>query len=56
MVTAPILVFPYWSKEFHFHINASSIELGAVLAQLGTKDINHLLAFSSKKLSKTKVN
>jgi hypothetical protein len=25
MVTAPILVFPYWKKEFHVHIDASSI-------------------------------
>jgi hypothetical protein len=30
MVTAPILVFPNWSKEFHVHVNSSSISLGAV--------------------------
>jgi hypothetical protein len=33
MVTAPILVFPDWSKEFHVHVNAYSIALGVVLAQ-----------------------
>jgi hypothetical protein len=32
MVTAPILVFLDWSKEFHVHVDASSIALGAVLA------------------------
>jgi hypothetical protein len=32
MVTAPILVFPDWTKEFHVHVNASSISLGALLA------------------------
>ena len=32
MVTAPILVFPNWNKEFHVHVDASSIALGIVLA------------------------
>ena len=35
MVTASILVFPDWKKIFHVHINASSIALGIILAQLG---------------------
>jgi hypothetical protein len=35
MVTAPILVFPYWSKEFNVHVDASSIALGAVLEHPG---------------------
>jgi hypothetical protein len=56
MVTAPILVFPDWSKEFHVHVNASSIALGAVLAQPGAGDIDHLLAFASRKLSTAEIN
>jgi hypothetical protein len=56
MVTAPILVFPDWSKEFHVHIDVSSIALGVVLAQLGTRDIDHLLAFASWKVSTTEIN
>jgi hypothetical protein len=56
MVTAPILVFPDWSKEFHIHVNASSIALGDVSAQLGIGEIDHPLAFSSRKLSTTKIN
>jgi hypothetical protein len=32
MVTAPILFFPGYIKEFHVHVDASSIALGEVLA------------------------
>jgi hypothetical protein len=35
MVIVPILVFQDWTKEFHVHVDASSIALGVVLAQLG---------------------
>jgi hypothetical protein len=51
MVIAPILVFPNWSKEFHVHVDASSIALGAVLEEPEEGDIDHPLAFSSKNLS-----
>jgi hypothetical protein len=56
MVIAPILVFPDWNKEFHMHVDASSIALGSVLAQPGTGDIDHPLAFSSRKLSIAEIN
>jgi hypothetical protein len=56
IVTMPILVFLDWSREFHVHVDASSIALGVVLAQLGTGDIKHLLAFDRRKLSTTKIN
>ena len=32
MFTATILIFPDWSKVFHVHMDASSIELGVVLS------------------------
>jgi hypothetical protein len=56
MVIVPTLVFPYWSKEFHVHVNAYSIALGAVLAQPRTGNIVHLLAFSRRKLSTIDIN
>ena len=56
MVTAPILVFPDWSKEFHVHVDASSIALGVILAQRGAGDIDHPIAFASKKLSTSEIN
>jgi hypothetical protein len=35
MVTKPILVFLYWEKTFHVHVDAITITLGAIMAQLG---------------------
>ena len=51
MVTTPILVFPDQNKEFHVHVDASSIALGIVLAQSGEGNINHPNSFASRKLS-----
>ena len=56
IVIAPILVFPDWSKEFHVHFDASSIALGIVLAQSGEGNIDHLIAFASRKLSTAEKN
>jgi hypothetical protein len=38
------------------HVDASSIALGVVLAQLGEEDIDHPLAFTNKKLSTAEIN
>jgi hypothetical protein len=51
MVTAPILVFSDWGKTFHVHVDASTITLGAILAQPGEGDLDHPIAFASKKIS-----
>jgi hypothetical protein len=56
MVTAPILVFPDWSKEFHMHVDEYYIALGAMLSQPGSGKINHPLALTSRKLSTTEIN
>jgi hypothetical protein len=56
MVTAPILLFLDWSKEFHVHVNASSIALGEFLAQPGIGDIDHPIAFSRRNLSTSEIN
>jgi hypothetical protein len=56
MVTASILVFPDWSKEFHVHVDASYIALGSVFAQPGEGELHHPISFSSRKLSSTKEN
>jgi hypothetical protein len=51
LVTASILIFPDWNKEFHVHVDASSITLGVVLYQPGEGDIDHPIDFGSRKLS-----
>ena len=51
MGVEPILVFPYWTKYFHIHVNASSVELGVILDQAGEGEIDHSIAFASWKLS-----
>ena len=52
----PILVFLDWNKEFHVHVDASYIALGAVLAQPGVGEIDHPISFASRKLSKVERN
>jgi hypothetical protein len=56
LVTTMILIFMYWNKEFHVHVEASSIALGTVLSQLGEGDIDHPIAFASRKLSTIEKN
>lgn len=56
MVTTPILVFLDWKKEFHVHIDASCIVLGAVLTQSSEGEMDHPIAFVSRKLSKAEKN
>ena len=56
MVTTPILVFPNWNKEFHVHVDASSIALGIVLAHTGASNIDNPIAFASHKLSTAEKN
>ena len=51
MATVLILIFPNWKKEFHVHVDASSIALGTVLTQPGEGTIDHPIAFTNKKLS-----
>ena len=56
MVTVPILVFPELKVSFHVHVDASSIALGVILAQLGEGGLDHPIAFSNRKLSLVEQN
>ena len=56
MVTAPILVFLDWKKEFHVHVDASCIAFGAVLTQAIEGELDHPIVFVRRKLSKAERN
>jgi len=56
MVISPILVFPDWKKEFHVHVDASCIVFGVVLTQVSEEDLDHPIAFASRRLSKVEKN
>jgi hypothetical protein len=56
MVTTPILVFPNWENTFHVHVDASTIALGAIRVQPGVGDLDHPIAFASRKLSELEKN
>lgn len=49
MLSAPILRFPDWNKEFHVHTDASLYAIGCMLAQEGPLD--HSIYFASRRLS-----
>jgi hypothetical protein len=48
--TTPILIFPNWENEFHVHIDALGISLGAILMQPGDGAMDHPIYFVSRKL------
>ena len=56
MVSVPILLFPNWKKEFHVHVDASSITLRNVLSQLGEGYVDHPISFASRNLLTTERN
>jgi hypothetical protein len=56
MVTASIIVFPDWENTFYVHVYASTIALGANLAQPGTGELDHDIAFASRKVLESKHN
>jgi hypothetical protein len=53
MVTTPILVLPNWEKTFQVHVDASTITFGAILVHPGVGELDHPIAFASRKLSES---
>jgi hypothetical protein len=53
LVTMLILIFPYWKKEFHVHMDASSVSLGVVLFRTREGYTDHPFSFARRNLSTT---
>ena len=53
--SAPILAFAHFTKPFKLHINASNMQLGAILYQ-EQDGINWVIGFASQSLSKSESN
>jgi len=51
LVNAPILKHPNWDIIFHVHINASGITIRVILAKPGSKKVDHLVYYTSRKMS-----
>lgn len=56
MVVIPISLFSNWKKEFHIHVDVSSNALGVVITQVSEGEMDHPIAFVSRKLSKVEKN
>jgi hypothetical protein len=56
LITTPIPIFSNWEKEFHVHMDALGIALGAILTQIGDGAMDHPIYFVSQKLSQVEHN
>jgi hypothetical protein len=56
LITAPILIYPNFEKEFILYTDASKIALGAILHQEGNDGKEHVIAYENKTLNQTEQN
>ena len=52
----PVLAIPGFTREFKLAVDASDVEVGAVLLQEDSNGIDHPVCYYSKKLTKSQCN
>ncbi len=56
LITAPVLAYPNYQKEFILYTDASKIALGAILHQKGDDGLERVIAYENKTLNKAEQN
>ena len=56
LISAPILTYPDFDKLFILFTDASGLGLGAVLAQIGKDEKEHVVAYASRRVTPTESN
>jgi hypothetical protein len=56
LITAPILIYPNFEREFILYTDASNIALGAILHQKGDDGKEHVIAYENKTLNEAEQN
>lgn len=56
LVSAPILAYLDWEKEFHVHVVTSNYAIDATLVQVGVQGLDHPIFFANRLLSRAERN